>query len=73
MVIKEHLPKKSSLNFLAALALEGSNMELKLVDINPPRSIKTRLDGQMTGMLKSPAPVLDQIAWLVFCRRHKVC
>jgi hypothetical protein len=23
-------------------------------------------------MLKSPAPVLDQIAWLVFCRRHNV-
>jgi len=47
-------------------------MELKLVDINPPRSIKLRLDWQMTGMLKSPAPVLDQVAWLVFCRRHKV-
>jgi hypothetical protein len=40
MVIKEHLPKKSSLNFLAALALEGSSMELNLVDINPSRSIK---------------------------------
>lgn len=64
--------KKSSLNFLTSLALEGSNVELKLVDINPLRSIKIRLDRQMSGMLKSPAPVLDQIAWLVFCRRHKV-